>query len=156
MAGKNSLLQFYQQEPKILIRRIINRQDRLTVAYTEDRMVFKKDINPFIPTDVQFSAKYLLAILASKFISCLYVSSSVIATKDDFRQTTLSELRMLPIPAIPSEDQAPLIALVDQILAAKKADPQADTRTLERQIDTLVYELYGLTEDEISFVEGVK
>ena len=39
------------------------------------------------------------------------------------------------------------------ILTAKKANPQADTRRLEREIDVLVYDLYGLTEDEIAIVE---
>ena len=32
-------------------------------------------------------------------------------------------------------------------------DPQADTTALEREIDRLVYDLYGLTEDEIKIVE---
>lgn len=31
--------------------------------------------------------------------------------------------------------------------------PEADTSALEREIDRLVYELYGLTEDEIKLVE---
>jgi adenine-specific DNA-methyltransferase len=43
---------------------------------------------------------------------------------------------------------------VDRILAAKERDPKADTTALEREIDRLVYELYGLTEDEIKIVEG--
>jgi hypothetical protein len=33
-------------------------------------------------------------------------------------------------------------------------DAQADTSALEREIDRLVYGLYGLTEDEIRIVEG--
>jgi hypothetical protein len=40
------------------------------------------------------------------------------------------------------------------VLAAKRADPQADTSELESEIDQLVYELYGLTEEEIKIVEG--
>lgn len=36
---------------------------------------------------------------------------------------------------------------------AKKSNPQADTTDLEREIDRLVYDLYGLTEDEIKIVE---
>ena len=44
--------------------------------------------------------------------------------------------------------------LVDEILAIKKQSPTADTTTLESQIDQLVYELYGLTEEEIEIVEG--
>lgn len=36
----------------------------------------------------------------------------------------------------------------------KKADPQADTGAWETEIDRLVYELYGLSEEEIKVVEG--
>ncbi|MFC3414341.1 hypothetical protein [Algoriphagus hitonicola] len=32
--------------------------------------------------------------------------------------------------------------------------PQADIDRLDREIDALVYELYGLTEEEIRIVEG--
>ena len=58
--------------------------------------------------------------------------------------------------------QKPSLALVDtrlkqvrtSVLAAKKANPQADTSKEERKIDELVYALYGLSEDEIKVVEG--
>ena len=33
-------------------------------------------------------------------------------------------------------------------------NPQADTPAIESEIDKLVYELYGLTEEEIKIVEG--
>ncbi|MEK6725697.1 MAG: hypothetical protein AABY54_03990 [Deltaproteobacteria bacterium] len=52
--------------------------------------------------------------------------------------------------------QKPFTALVDQILAAKQKDPKADTSALEKQIDEMVYALYGLTEEEIGVVEGRK
>jgi len=38
--------------------------------------------------------------------------------------------------------------------AAKKRDPKVDTTAWKREIDRLVYELYGLTEEEIAIVEG--
>ncbi|MDO8753734.1 MAG: hypothetical protein Q7J80_07550 [Anaerolineales bacterium] len=37
---------------------------------------------------------------------------------------------------------------------AKRANPLADTSMLEGEIDQLVYQLYELSEDEISIVEG--
>jgi adenine-specific DNA-methyltransferase len=46
--------------------------------------------------------------------------------------------------------------LVDHILSAKRANPQADTSAMEREIDQLVYQLYGLTEEEVKIVEGIK
>jgi len=50
----------------------------------------------------------------------------------------------------------PFIALVHQILAAKQKDPHANTSDLEHQIDKMVYELYGLTPEEVEIVEGKK
>ncbi len=43
--------------------------------------------------------------------------------------------------------------LVDRILAAKQRDAKADVSALEREIDALVYALYGLTPKEIKLVE---
>lgn len=40
------------------------------------------------------------------------------------------------------------------ILAAKKADPNADTAALEAEIDDLVFDLYGLTAEEREIVKG--
>jgi hypothetical protein len=41
----------------------------------------------------------------------------------------------------------------DRASAAKRADPSADVRALEREIDQRVYALYGLTPDEIKIVK---
>ena len=53
--------------------------------------------------------------------------------------------------------QQPFISLVDQILSITKdpdylenPDKQARVSALERQIDKMVYELYGLTPEEIA------
>jgi hypothetical protein len=154
LSTMKSLKQFYEAQEKILIRRIINRQDRLSVAYCDERLIFKKDINPFIPIDNRFKPYFLLGILCSRFISYLYLNSSSIATKDDFRQTTLAELRKLPIPVLDENDQQPIILRVGEILKLKKVDPSSDTTVIESEIDRLVYKLYGLTEEEIKIVEG--
>lgn len=39
------------------------------------------------------------------------------------------------------------------ILAAKAKDAQADVTALEREIDEIVYRLYGLSADEITVVQ---
>ena len=44
--------------------------------------------------------------------------------------------------------------MINFLFTAKKADSSADTTEWENQIDQKVYELYGLTEDEIAIVEG--
>lgn len=70
-----------------------------------------------------------------------------------FAQIKIELLRKMPIPKADKDRQRPVIQLVGTILAAKKRDAEADTSALERQIDELVYALYGLTPEEIKRVE---
>ena len=56
------------------------------------------------------------------------------------------------IPNLSAAKQRPLVSLVDRILAAKSADPSADTSELEDEIDWLVYDLYGLANEETGVV----
>ena len=165
-----SLKRFYEAEPKVLIRRVINRQDRLVATQFSERMVFKKDINPFVVSDPQTDVRYLLGILNSRLVSWLYVGTSAIATKDDFRQTTLAELRNLPIRVlditIPAQkaQHDRMVQLVEQMLKTKAQVSTAKTESertyledkcagLDRQIDQLTYELYDLTPEEVALVE---
>jgi hypothetical protein len=60
----------------------------------------------------------------------------------------------LPIPQIGPKDRAKIISIVDDILAAKRRNPSADTSTMEAEIDQLVYRLYGLTAEEMAIVEN--
>ena len=61
-------------------------------------------------------------------------------------------VEQIPIPICDSPKA--LEYLVQSILDAKQADAGADVSELERQIDQMVYELYGLTPEEIAVVEG--
>ncbi|ENU2526463.1 class I SAM-dependent DNA methyltransferase [Campylobacter coli] len=63
----------------------------------------------------------------------------------------------LPIPKINSKNQKladELINLVDKILKAKEQDKNANTQELENKINSIVYKLYNLTEEEIKIIEG--
>ncbi|EAI7266560.1 class I SAM-dependent DNA methyltransferase [Campylobacter coli] len=62
----------------------------------------------------------------------------------------------LPIPKINSKNQKiadELVNSVDEILKAKEEDKNANTQELENKINSLVYKLYNLTEDEIKIIE---
>jgi hypothetical protein len=65
-------------------------------------------------------------------------------------------LEKIPIIQASEISKKAIALLVDQILTAKKSDPKADTTALEKAINQLVYQLYGLTEEEIKIVEGGK
>ncbi|MBL1211504.1 Eco57I restriction-modification methylase domain-containing protein, partial [Geminocystis sp. GBBB08] len=60
----------------------------------------------------------------------------------------------IPVKKVTEKEEKPFIKLVTEILTEKKANPLANTSKLEREIDLLVYQLYGLTEEEIKIIEG--
>jgi hypothetical protein len=150
---KPSSFDFFTGE-RILVRRIISRQFRIMATLTQKPLVVKKDIYIFKLNTDRFSIKYLLSIINSKFVSYLKTKNSTSAKKDDFTQLTMNDIRKLRIP-IPTPNQVVNIEnIVDQILTAKKSSPKADTSELEKEIDKIVYELYGLSEEEIRIIEG--
>lgn len=98
------------------------------------------------------SLKYLLALLNSKLLNFYYVTEHK-STKKVFSEIQARSVGELPIKLIAAERQEKLVGLVDQILNSKEDDTQADTSTLENEIDKQVYHLYGLTYDEILIVD---
>ncbi|ECR1459915.1 class I SAM-dependent DNA methyltransferase [Campylobacter jejuni] len=102
--------------------------------------------------------KYLLGLLSSNLITYYYKNFSQgckLGTKG--YQYNKHALENLPIPKINSKNQNivdELINLVDEILKAKEQDKNANTQELENKINSLVYKLYNLNEEEIKIIEG--
>jgi len=95
-----------------------------------------------------YSTKYVLGIINSKLMNWYFMqfqSEGLHCYPDDAKQ--------FPIAKASIEQQKPIINLIDKILNIKRVNPNADTSALEREIDGLVYELYGLTEEEIAVIE---
>ena len=102
-------------------------------------------------TSRRFAVKFLLGVMnstAARDFLRAHRRSNIHLYPDDWKR--------LPIPDVSLEQQAPIIELVDQILAAKRTDADADVSDLEKRIDQIVYLLYGLTDDEIAIVEGTE
>ncbi len=98
---------------------------------------------------------YIVSVLSSSFGEFVYKNYYAGAElgKAGYQYNKHS-LEKFPIPKLTASDQQPFIELVEKILAAKKAGQ--DTSAWEAEIDTLVYGLYGLTDEEIAIVEGGK
>ena len=107
--------------------------------------------------------RYLLSILNSKYANAL-----LDAIRGDGNIDLNPEyIRNIPIPSATSDQQAQLAKLADQMIDAKQklaaAKSDSDKKLLEQrvelidfQINSVVYKLYGLTDDEIKVVEGKK
>ena len=99
------------------------------------------------------SIKYLCALLNSNLVTW-YLNNTALNSGMGVPRWVRFTVERIPIPKISAEEQRPFVRLVDEILAAKDAEPAADTSALEAEIDRLVYDLYGLTETERAAVGG--
>jgi hypothetical protein len=106
------------------------------------------------PLGRSIDLKYLLSLLNSSLFNYLYQDISQESEGRTFAQVKTVYIKQLPIQIIDKNNQKPFITLVDKILLAKKKNPASDTTELEREIDQLVYKLYGLTKEEIKTVEN--
>ena len=96
--------------------------------------------------------KYLCALLNSSLIQYFFQQIAPTSGTGTLRWKKVYVER-IPIPKISAAQQKPFIELTDGILQAKATNPAADTSALEVDIDRLVYQLYGLTTEEIAVVE---
>ena len=143
--------------PEKLITQRVNSSMQLLVAYDDRQNYFldTTNVSKCQTLNSDYAIKFILAILNSKLINYWYCNK--------YRMPTIGlyELHSIPIKPTLKNNQKPFTSLVDQILAiTKDADypsnlaKQAKVKELERQIDQMVYELYGLTPEEIGVVEG--
>jgi hypothetical protein len=137
-------------------------QEKLISRQTSDTLIFAYDNDNYFSLDSthvhtlkseSISLKYLLALLNSNFLKHIY---KIMVQEEGrvFAQVKTVVLKELPIKEISNQAQQPFIEKVDQILTLKQTNPSADTALLEREIDLMVYELYGLSAEEIGVVEG--
>jgi adenine-specific DNA-methyltransferase len=154
--------------PRILLRRLVSRKQRLMACFTDKTFITNKNLYTLLPrTGKELRPGFqlfLLGVLNSKLTSHLYIGQVSQATKDDFPQVTIKDILELPLPAADKSRHDQMVRLVEAILEGKKQLAKAKTDKdktyyenrctgLDRQIDHLVYDLYGLTDKEIAIVE---
>ncbi|EEU6979826.1 class I SAM-dependent DNA methyltransferase [Campylobacter jejuni] len=103
----------------------------------------------------RINVKYLTAILNSKLIAFWLKHKGKMQGNN--YQIDKEPLLNIPIVTINSKNQKiadELINLVDEILKVKEQDKNANTQELENKINSLVYKLYDLTEEEIKIIEN--
>lgn len=99
-------------------------------------------MNFIIPSTNDASLKFLLGVLNSSLINYLFKTKFLnLAIKAEF----IKQVRL------PKESKE-IISRVERILSMKKENEQSDTSSLEKEINRLVFELYGLTNEEVKFV----
>lgn len=95
--------------------------------------------------------KFILGLMNSKLMNYVY-SIRFKSTKTVFSEIQARSVKQLPIPVENGYIIREIAELANEIILINKS--RGDAKVLESQIDQLVYELYGLTEEEIRIVEG--
>lgn len=145
---------YYQEfeKEKIVYSEIVRKPQ----FYLDVNLNFYAEATSFILTGENL--KYLIAFLNNDFVAFIFKTFYAGGNlgENGFRYKK-AFLEKLPIPKINSKNQKlanELVNLVDEILKAKEQDKNANTQELENKINSLVYKLYNLTEEEIKIIEN--
>ncbi len=152
---------------KILLRKT---GDKIIATY-DDSGIFPEQSLYFLfnpRTKIEF--KFILGVLNSRLLSAYYQTRSL-TNRRSIAQVKKVDLDQLPIPLLNvsafehrgQHDQ--MVSLVERMLDLHKrltATKSPDDKTrlqrqidaTDREIDSLVYDLYGLSEEEIAIMEG--
>lgn len=124
--------------------------------YLDTKLNFYAEATSFVLTGENL--KYLIAFLNNDFVAFMfkmfYAGGNL--GENGFRYKK-AFLERLPIPKINSKNEKlanELISLVDEILNLKEQDKKANTKTQEDKINSIVYKLYNLNEEEIKIIEN--
>ena len=140
---------FYER-PKIAIREA---GKQITACLDDENRYFLSSLYACYPKK-EYNLLYLKSLLAilNSSLATYYVRKIAFdLSQGAFTKMRTNQLARLPIPQCVMKKE--LSGLVDKIMWKKKENPQADTTSLESQIDFLVYHLYGLTYDEVLIVD---
>lgn len=149
----------YFQNPKVTVRKVLGK--KLHGTFIREPMAIDQSLYILIsPKNDSKQLKFILGILMSG-IGAWYLRTKYAIYDTLYPWYTRKQLAAFPIK--PHDDK--LVMLVDKLLGlmpklrattaeSEKAVLQNAVTATEQQIDKLVYELYGLTPDEIKLVEG--
>jgi methylase of polypeptide subunit release factors len=170
--GLGSLQAF--KSPKIFVRLS---SKKVTATYTDE--VLCADLSLYVITDYgenfrsDHNLKYVLSILNSKLVNYFAISNNILRQqKGGMPQMRLGDLKKIPIYKIDfglkteKNIYKELIRFSEKMLCLnenlqsipkdtnKWEEIKKEIEMTDREIDQKVYELYGLTDEEIKIVEG--
>ena len=122
-------------------------------AYALDTEQHYLPSNAYILTSETISIRFILGLLNSKLLH-YYFRFIGVMTAGGAYTLKAATIEVLPIAIGTKEQQKEIALKVESILNAKAKNKQVDVSSTESEIDRLVYNLYGLSEDEIKIVEG--
>ncbi len=125
----------------------------IEAVYDKGEYLAGKSTQLILEKDKNISLKYILALINSKLLVFFFrkMFNSLSMSGGFF---TIGKEQLSNLPIIIDKNQKKYIDLVDEIIELKKLNK--DTQDLEEKIDEMVYDLYGLTEDEKELIRNFK
>jgi type I restriction-modification system DNA methylase subunit len=156
------------KKPKIMCQNIvafIRNHIKITATYDELGVLDLDTVNNILVTNDRFKPKYILALLNSKLIS--YYTYNVIYSKAVRTMHFDGNYSgKIPIKDVPSNEQEYFVNQVDKLLkinhrlseiGENKTDEYqkltSEKDRLDKELDSNVYQLYGLNDKEIELIE---
>lgn len=135
--------------PRILVRQIPSKTKySIEAVYVDCDAI--NDRNSMIITDIKINPFYLLGVLNSSVISLWFFMKFDKFQRRLFPQFKVNELGDFPVPNATDSQQKSVAILVEQLMdEMKKESPNAElVNQLNFDIDNVVMDLFGLTEEE--------
>ena len=143
--------------------------DSLIATYIKNGIICRNNLHIII-SNSNLNILFLLALLNSSLLNFIYEVLNP-EKGEALAEVKKAHVEQLPIPSLDLSKETEkikhdhLVSLVEKMLEFKKneaEEPNEQRKTvisraidaLDREIDKAVYELYGLTEDEVRIVEG--
>lgn len=133
------------KEPRILVRQIPSKSAySINGVFTEDTII--NDLNSMVIENIKIKPLALLGIINSKIETLWFLMHFDKFQRRLFPQFKVNELAQFPVPDLNSEEQDKIADKVSIIMS--KAQSKRDYSKENLEVDELVMEAYGLTEEE--------
>ena len=125
----------------------------IEATYDKGEILAGKSTSIILSSDENL-LKYVLGIINSKLVSfSMGIIFNSLKMSGGFLNIGTRELLSIPLPEASDDKKNEIVNYVNRVLQMKAVNTIVDTKTIESKIDAIVYQLYGLTEEEIKIVE---
>lgn len=153
------------QGKRILIQRIVSK-DNLDGVYIENEYVCNTDVITLKPIRSDIDCRFFLGIINSHLCGKYIKSNNVNLDRKAFPKINTKTLESFPIPKENKVKHDEIVKHVETMLELNKELQKTNAGEeqerlkqrityTDKKIDALVYDLYGLTEEEIKIIEGI-
>ena len=134
------------------------RKEKVIWGLTADKWAFTLDkeqhylpSNGYILTSTEIPIKYILGLLNSKLMHYYFHFIGIMTAGGAY---TLKAATISALPFKIAKNTNDIECIVEEILSIKWKDHDADVSNLEAEIDSIIYKLYELSDEDIKIIES--